>query len=55
MDEIVAEEKALKDKLDQLDKQLEVQDREHRAIRRGWERKIEYEEDLIDLCKGAGD
>ena len=55
MDEIAAENKALQDRLDQLDKQLEVQEREHKAIRRGWERKCEAEEDLINLCKGAGD
>ena len=53
MNELRAESDALQAEINALDKKLDIQEREHKAIRRGWERKIEFEEDNINLCKHA--
>lgn len=45
---IVDEQKQVKATLDSLEKKLIVQDEEHKAIRRGWERKIDETHDLIE-------
>ena len=42
MDELEQQSKELAEKLEKLEKELEKQDQEHLAIRRGWERKIEH-------------
>ena len=53
MDVLAAESDELKAKIEKLDNELRIQEKEHKAIKREWERKIEYEEDLIELCKGV--
>ena len=53
MDQLQAESDKLQAQIHELDKKLEIQEREHKAVKRGWERKIEFEEDNINLCRHA--